>query len=274
MDVNDVSNISNNLSSLNDISSNSQLVSKSNPQEISSVDNKKDSLRLTITEYNKKRDELSASLQTFTQGIGIATVAQNALTKQTEYLSNIEKRLTDIQNNNTVNDDKNSYKNDLNKELLKFRDEAYQTKYKNEKLIALDEYEDRPTIEIDTKEAKYSLNKPNTPVVANQIAQTISSANLNDPQSLQGVIDTVGSGIDAMKQVKEEFSTLESNLKQNARDSIQEQITLSNQNLKNKELNFGKESDDFTKNNVMSNMGYLAASQANIVQEQSVRLLS
>ena len=66
------------------------------PQEISSVDNKKDSLRLTITEYNKKRDELSASLQTFTQGIGIATVAQNALTKQTEYLSNIEKRLTDI----------------------------------------------------------------------------------------------------------------------------------------------------------------------------------
>ena len=58
-------------------------------------------------------------------------------------------------------------------------------------------------------------------VITNQIAQTISSANLNDPQSLQGVIDTVGSGIDAMKQVKEEFSTLESNLKQNARDSIQ-----------------------------------------------------
>lgn len=274
MDVNDVSNISSNLSSLNDISSNSQLVSKSNPQEVSSLDNKKDSLRLTITEYNKRRDELSASLQTFTQGIGIATVAQNALTKQTEYLSNIEKRLTDIQNNNTVNEDKNSYKNDLNKELLKFRDEAYQTKYKNEKLIALDEYEDRPTIEIDTKEAKYSFDKPNTPVVANQIAQTISSADLNDPQSLQGVIDTVGSGIDAMKQVKEEFSTLESNLKQNARDSIQEQINLSNQNLKNKELNFGKESDDFTKSNVMSNMGYLAASQANIVQEQSVRLLS
>ena len=42
----------------------------------------------------------------------------------------------------------------------------------------------------------------------------------------------------------------------------------------NKDKNFGKESSDFTKNNIIANSGYLAASQANIVQEQSVRLLS
>ena len=41
-----------------------------------------------------------------------------------------------------------------------------------------------------------------------------------------------------------------------------------------KDKNFGKESSDFSKTNINSNLGYLAASQANIVQAQSVRLLS
>jgi flagellin len=42
----------------------------------------------------------------------------------------------------------------------------------------------------------------------------------------------------------------------------------------NKDRNFGQDSTDFSKTNVSVNMGYLAASQANIVQAQSVRLLS
>lgn len=77
-----------------------------------------------------------------------------------------------------------------------------------------------------------------------------------------------------MENIKDDFKDLQEKLKESAKSSIQDQISLSNENRKNKDLNFGKESNDFTKTNVMSNMGYLAASQANIVQEQSVRLLS
>ena len=46
------------------------------------------------------------------------------------------------------------------------------------------------------------------------------------------------------------------------------------QRYNNNVIDFGRESSDFTKANININAGYLAASQANIVQEQSVRLLS
>lgn len=273
MDVNDVGGISNNLTSLNDVSTNSPLIGKSSNTS-SIVNNEKDALHLTISQYNQKRDELSASLQTFTQGIGITTVAQNGLDNQIEFLKKIETKLTDIRDNNEAADDKNSYKNEINKELINFREEAFQTKYGYEKLIALDEYEENPTIMIDTKEAKYSLDKPNTPDIATNIAQKISNSDLNNPDSLLDVIDNVTTNIKKLDQIKEEFGDLQIKLKDNAKESIQEQITLSNEQRKNKDLNFGKESNDFSKTNVMANMGYLAASQANIVQEQSVRLLS
>jgi|GEM_PF-692505 len=272
MDVNDVSNISSNLSALNDISSSNQSIGRTSSS--SEVSNEKDSLRLNIAEYNKRRDELSASLQTFTKGIGVSVVAQNGLGNQIENLKNIQTSLTDIRDNNIEVDDKNSLKNDMNKELLSFRNEAFNTKYNNEKLLALDEYEERPSIIIDAKEAHYNVGKPNTPVLATDIAQTLSSSDLNNPDSLLNVIEKVDSGIKTMENIKSQFSELEDQLKQNAKDSIQEQISLSNENKKNKQTNFGKESNDFTKSNVMANMGYLAASQANIVQEQSVRLLS
>ena len=72
----------------------------------------------------------------------------------------------------------------------------------------------------------------------------------------------------------EQFTDFGNKIETSARDTIKEQVNLYNENQMNKDKNFGKESSDFTKNNIIANSGYLAASQANIVQEQSVRLLS
>lgn len=92
MDINDVSSINSNLPSLNDVSTNNPLVGKSST--IDSIKNdSKDSLNLTISEYNKRRDELSASLQAFTQGIGLTTVAQSGLDNQMEFLKKLRLNL-------------------------------------------------------------------------------------------------------------------------------------------------------------------------------------
>ena len=72
----------------------------------------------------------------------------------------------------------------------------------------------------------------------------------------------------------EEFTEFGNRLETSARETIKDQINLYNENKFNKDKNFGKESSDFSKTNISANLGYLAASQANIVQEQSVRLLS
>ena len=75
----DVNSINNNISTLNNPSS-LQLEKSISSSKVSK--NNKDALNLTINDYNKKRDELSLSVQSLNNGIGMTNVAQNAIEKQ------------------------------------------------------------------------------------------------------------------------------------------------------------------------------------------------
>lgn len=266
----DVNSINNSISSLNNVPQ--QHVDRANSTE--QTDNNDPFLKLSINDYNKQRDELSQSLQAFNEGIGISKTAENGLGKQQEYLQNIQEKLSTIKNDKNDDTDKNSQKNDINLELLKFREEAFQTKYKNENLIAIDDYEENLSVNISTKEAYFSIDKPNTPDIASNLAQVISTTDFNNTDALLETINQVESSVNQLQNLTDQFTDLGNKLESSARTSIQEQVDLSNQYKVNKEINFGKEASDFSKTNIQANVGYLAAAQANIIQEQSVRLLS
>ena len=266
----DVNSISNNISNLNNI-----------PQQqtgridsASQIENSEDFLKLSINDYNQKRDELSASLQAYNEGIGLSKTATNGLENQKENLTNIQNILKKLQEEGLEETNKNEVKNEINQELLKFKEEAFQTKYKNENLIAIDDYEENLDVTISTKEAYFSIDKPNTPEIASQIAQTVSKADLNSTDALQATINVVENSANLLQNLSDQFTDLGNKLESSARVSIQEQVELSNENRANKDINFGKEAIDFSKSNINANVGYLAVSQANIVQAQSVRLLS
>lgn len=266
----DVNSINNSISNLNNVP-NQQLNRAGTSSEIQ---NNSDALTLSIKEYNKQRDELSQSLQAFNEGIGISRIAQSGLQKQEEILNTIQDKVSQVLEEQGINTDKNLLKNDINQELLKFREEAYNTQYKRESLLSIDQYEQNETIDISTKEAYYSIDRPNTPEISAEIAQKISKSDLNNLNDITNIQQVLEKGLGQLESFVSQFQNLESNLEASARGSINQQIELSQQNNKNKEINFGKEANDFTKTNVNSISGYLAASQANIVQEQSVRLLS
>ena len=84
MDVSAIN--SNNISGLNN-SSSLQLERSSSSQKIG--DSKKDALNLNISNYNKRRDELSLDVQSLNDGIAITKIATNAIEKQQNYLKNI-----------------------------------------------------------------------------------------------------------------------------------------------------------------------------------------
>lgn len=266
----EVSSINSSVSSLDSVPK--QQLEQTNAT--SNVENNDEFLKLSISDYNKKRDELSESLQAYNQGIGISKTAQNGLSNQQEYLKDIKDTLNELKDDNALSTDKNSVKNDINIELLKFREEAFQTKYKNENLISIDDYEEKTSVDISTKEAYFSITKPNTPDIASDLAQEISTSDFNNPEALENTINKVESSINQIQNISDQFTDLGNKLESSAKVSIADQITLSNQNKVTSQINFGKEANDFSKTNISANIGYLAAAQANIVQDQSVRLLS
>lgn len=263
----DINSINNNISNLN-TSSSLQLEKTSSSNKIDKSNN--DGLTLSINEYNKKRDELSLDVQSLNSGIAVTRIAQNALDKQTNYLNNIQDKLSSIDTFQNKNDIKQS----INEELRNFNQTAYETKYKRENILVQDNYDEQNSIEVNTQKQNFSIEKPNTPQIANDIFEVVNNFDLNKSENLNAAVTKVESSINQLQNTYEQFTELGNALETSAKDTIKEQQDLYSANQKKRETNFGNESADFSKSNVTSNVGYLVASQANIVQEQSVRLLS
>jgi flagellin-like hook-associated protein FlgL len=263
----DINSINNNISTLNNPSS-LQLEKSTSSSKISK--SRKDALNLTINDYNKKRDELSLSVQSLNDGIGMTNVAQKAISKQQDNLTNIQNKLETLDNYNNKNDVKQS----INEELKSFNKTAYETTYKKESLLSINYYDEKNTIDINTKTSNFSIEKPNTPTIANEIFETVNNSDLNNENAVNQAVTKVASSVNQLQNTYDNFTDLGNKLETNAQETIHEQVSLFNENKLNKNKDFGKDSADFSKNNITSNTGYLAASQANIVQEQSVRLLS
>ena len=268
----DVSSINNNINNLNQ-SQQLQIDKSQETNQVQKVD-KEDASSLSINQYNQKRDELSLNVQSLNNGIAISNIANNSIDKQQNFLNNIQRELENVKNDDNKIQDKNDIKQSINENLKNFNQVAYETKYKNETLLSSDYYDEEKSITINTDNSSFSIEKINTPDFANQIFEAINNANLNDPAELQEAISKVESSSNQLQNISDKFTEFGNKVEESARETIKEQVDLYNENKVNKDKNFGKESVDFSKNNVSMNLGYLAASQANIVQAQSVRLLS
>ena len=263
----DINSINSNVSSLN-TSSSLGLEKASSANKANKIN--EESSNLYINDYNKKRDELSSNVQSLNDGIAVSKIAQNSIEKQQNYLTNIQTKLENINSYENKNDIKQS----INEDLRSFNQVAYETKFKKENVLANDYYDDKNTIDVSTKSANFSIEKPNTPTYANEIFELANSSDLNDPQAVKELISKVQTSSNQLQNTYENFTEFGNRLEYSARETIKEQVNLYNENKTNLDKNFGRDSSDFSKTNVNSNLGYLVASQANIVQAQSVRLLS
>ena len=263
----DINTINNNISNLS-TSSSVQLEKSSSKVRVNNSD--KEALNLTINNYNQKRDELTLNVQALNDGIATTKIAQNSIEKQQEYLENVQNKLENINNFENKNDIKQS----INEDLRAFNQIAYETKYKRESLLVNDYYDDKTSIDANTKSQSFSIDKPNTSLIANEIFEIANNSDLNIASNVDTLVDKVSSSSNQLQSIYDQFTEFGNKLEESARNTIKEQIDLFNQNKINKDKNFGKDSSDFSKTNINANAGYLAASQANIVQEQSVKLLS
>ncbi|MCT7908960.1 hypothetical protein N5915_05260 [Arcobacter lacus] len=262
MDVNAINN-----SAISGLSNNSSLqLNKTSSAKIDNFQN--ESLNLTISNYNIQRSEFAQNIQSLNDGIAASNISMNSIEKQQEYLNNIQDKLQNSENLENKNDIRKS----INEDLISFNQIAYNTKYKNENLLVTQK-EDNNSITIDTNSQTFSTSKTNTAEFTNSIFNAVNNKDLNISGNLENAINTVTSSSNELDNAYNKFSEFSNQLKNSAKEDISKQFELYNQKS-TENINFGKEANDFSKTNINANAGYLAAAQANIVQEQSIRLLS
>jgi flagellin len=222
--------------------------------------------------YQKQRDELSQSLQHLNEGIAITEIGKQGLEKQEDILKTLQEDLYRINNEETLSLNADTIKTNIAKGLQEFNTIAQDTRFQNEQILTANE--ESRSVNISTKDKTFSIDPVNTQAISSSLAQNIYNNPLESSEDVNKAIGDIQTAVGHTSSLSERFSKLEKEIENSARDTITEQINLSRQNSKLRDIDFGAETTDFSKTNINTNLGFLAGSQANIIQEQTVRLIA
>lgn len=267
MDVNSINNSIGNLGSVSQ-----QNLGKTGSAQGTNEIVKDEALNLTISQvYQQKRDELSQNLQSLNEGMAFTGIAKKGLEKQAVSLENIQQELYKVDTTNP-NHNPTDIKNNLAVHLQEFNDIAENTTFKNDQIL-LKDFQSKE-FNISTSNDNHTLEQTNTKNVSTKLIESINKNPLTAKEDVTNALDSVQTSLEEVAQLHGNYSKQEKEIEQSARQNITDSINLSRENARIRTVDFGQETADFSKTNVTSNVGHLVASQANIVQEQSVRLLS
>jgi len=233
--------------------------------------NEKDASNVTIKDLTQgDRNTLSLTLQTLNEGIATSKIAQDALQKQEEIFNNISQKIDTQISNNLSEEEQNELKKEIIVSLQSFNEVAQNTKFNNNALLNQDEQ----YLNIATSTSSFSIQMPNTTKISDDIITSFRQTDITNPESLNQLSNAFKEGATSVNNTIKEFQSVEKSLQEVAKDTIEEQMNTLNAKATSNNINFGKESLDFSKTNVTSQLGYLVSSQANTLQAQGVRLLS
>jgi flagellin len=233
----------------------------------------KDASRLTIDDITKAdRNSFSTAITTLNEGIAATKITQEALQRQEELLNNVSTRLQDAQVSQMNSDTVTQLQKDISADLINFNEIAQNTKFNEQNLLNKNETDEN--MYITTNNASFSIDLPNTAQITDGLVTAFRQTDFSSNDSIQQFDAFVQQGAQQISNANKELNAVEKNIETVARDTIQEQLDKTQSREITNSVDFGKEAVDFTKNNVVSQMGFLVSSQANTLQAQSVRLLS
>ena len=108
--------------------------------------------------------------------------------------------------------------------------------------------------------------------IANELGTLIQNTDFNQGD-ITGIFDRISVATDELNETQSEFASTENQLESSARNSISEQVNLAKASSAIVDVDFGKEINDFSKANILTQVGYLVSTQANAAQEQNLKLL-
>jgi flagellin len=260
----------NNINQLSTLGSTQQNSLEKIPTGLSIDDAKDNTSSLSISNSLKvQRSELSQSLQNLNSGIAATTIASKGIDSQIDILSNMRIKALDAIDETVTQEIKDSIQNELENMIQDYQDIATSTTYAGQSLLINPSGEEQ--LNIATADNLTTLDIPST----NDIAQEIQTL-LSDFSSsgIENIINKIDSSVDQLKNIRDNFGLASTQMQNEAKNTISSEINISKTNLSLKDIDFGTQVTDFSKSNIMTQVGYLVATQANAVQEQSVRLLS
>lgn len=218
------------------------------------------------------------ALENANSAIAATQIASSATNEQSTILDNIKEKLLQASTDTTSKEGRDAILKDIKSQLEQFDKIASSTNYNGQTLLQKSST-DNSTSDvqqfqsglkgeqiIETSGVQSNTSGLGLTALVNQDATTFSSSDA------RGFLETVDKAINGLNDVRSEFGSVQNQLESSSRNLLSQQTsTLSAASLF--DTNYAKESANFSKQNILSQIGAFGQAQANNVNQQMVSRL-
>ena len=222
----------------------------------------------------------SKAIENTNSAIAATQIASGATTEQSKILDNVREKLLQASTDTTSKEGRESILKEIKSQLDQFDKIASSTNYNGQTLLQKSSTDNSASDEqqyqsglvgediIETSSVQSNTKGLGLTALANQDSATFSSS---DARSF---LESVDKAINGLNDVKSEFGTVQNQLESSSRNLLTQQTsTLNAASLF--DTDYAKESSNFSKQNILAQIGAYGQVQSNNVNQQNVlRLLS
>lgn len=222
----------------------------------------------------------SQAIENANSGVAATQIASGATNEQSKILDNVREKLLQASTATTSQEGRTALLKDIQSQLDQFNKIASGTNYNGQSLLqksstdnsASDVQQYQTGLDgskiVETSSVQSNTQGLGLTALVNQDSTTFSSA---DARNFLSSIDKAMTGLN---DIRSQFGSTQNQLESTSRNLVSQQTsTLNAASLF--ETNYAKESSNFSKQNILSQIGAYGQAQANNINQQSVlRLLS
>jgi flagellin len=222
----------------------------------------------------------SQAVENTNSAIASTQIADGAINEQSKILDNIKEKLLQASTDTTSADGREALLKDIQKQLQQFDQIASSTNYNGETLL-----QNSATDNSTSNDLQYQAGLNGGDIIeqsgvqSNTTGLSLTALATQDASSFtssdaRAFLENIDNAISGLNDIRSEFGAVSNQLQSSNRTLLtQESTTLQANSVF--DTNYAKESSNFSKQNILGQMGAFALAQGNNINQQTVsRLLS
>lgn len=219
-----------------------------------------------------EKSSLSQAVENMNSGIAMSNIAQGGLSQQEKILENIKTETLKAMNGTMSESDREIIGEQINKYIEQYDNIANSTTYNGNTLLKTDGTSS-DDISIVDHESTIEIEKSDTLSISDSLKSFMSDFATN-PDSRATLLTALDQGMGQLASFQSDYGSAANQMESSARNSISTETQLASAQSTIMDIDYSKEVSDFSKTNLLSQIGLVMQSQANAIQGRNISLLT
>ncbi len=219
-----------------------------------------------------QKSSLAQSVENTISGVALTNIAQGGISNQQDILEKINTLTLQANTATTSADGREIIAQEISGLIESYEQIADTTTYNGEKLLktAGDTSDDMSVVGED---AIVEISKADTTSISDTLKSFLNDFT-TDPNARAGLLDAVNQGMTDLASYNSEYGSASNQLESMTRNYMTQETNTARAQSTIMDIDYGKEVSNFSKSNLLTQIGYLMQTQANAHQQRNIALLS